>query len=129
MKWNKLALVFFGMVAVSIALMMGDRSSAQDAGRESNGPAKSEAIRAEESMPPSGDSASIGYFQTRNKIIVISCGPKGSLYTIKDKDGRTLAAKLSGKDFQSKYPELYDQIKDGVAGNDATLRIKSFIQR
>jgi hypothetical protein len=64
----------------------------------------------------------IGHLQSRDKIVTISKGQKGTVYTVKSKDGKTLNADLSEKDFEAKYPTLYQQVKYGLAGNDATLR-------
>ncbi len=69
----------------------------------------------------------IGYLQTRDKIVTISRGAKGSVYTVKAKDGKVLASDLNEKDFEEKYPTLFNQVKYGLAGNDATLR-KSSLQ-
>ena len=70
----------------------------------------------------STEQAVIGHLQSRNRIVTVTRGPKGVFYTIKTKDGKTLATKLGEKDLQAKYPDVYYQIKSGVAANDATLR-------
>jgi hypothetical protein len=64
----------------------------------------------------------IGHLQFRDKVVTISKGQKGTAYTVKSTDGKTLDANLNEKNFQAKYPSLFDQIKDGRANNDATLR-------
>jgi hypothetical protein len=64
----------------------------------------------------------IGSLQTRDKVVTISQGAKGIVYTIKTKDGKTVAKELTEKDLQAKYPGVYRQIKSGLAANDATLR-------
>jgi hypothetical protein len=66
----------------------------------------------------------MGCLQSRNKIVMISRGAKGSFYTVKDKDGRVLASKIAEKEFEEKYPALFNQVKYGLAGNDASLRMK-----
>jgi len=69
------------------------------------------------------NSTVIGYMQSRDRIVTISTGPKGTVYTIKNKDGKALAENISEKDLQEKYPSVYSQVKYGLVGNDATLRI------
>jgi hypothetical protein len=71
---------------------------------------------------PAAKDVVLGYLESRDRIVTLLRGTKGTIYTIKTKDGKTLATKLQEKDFQAQYPQLYDQIKYGVAGNDATLR-------
>ena len=74
-----------------------------------------------EQSAPNGTSV-IGHLERRDKIITITKGPKGPLYTVKTKDGKIIAKKIDEKNLQAKYPDIYHQIKSGVAGNDATLR-------
>jgi hypothetical protein len=69
-----------------------------------------------------GKEVNMGYLQTRDKIVMISRGAKGSLYTVKSKDGKVLSSKINERDFEDKYPVLFRQVKNGLAGNDATLR-------
>jgi hypothetical protein len=64
----------------------------------------------------------MGYLQFRDKVVMISRGAKGSLYTVKNKDGKVLASKINEKAFKEKYPVLFKQVESGLAGNDATLR-------
>jgi hypothetical protein len=64
----------------------------------------------------------IGHLQSRDRIVTISHGTEGSRYTIKTKDGKAIATNLNEKDFEDKFPMLFNQIKYGLAGNDASLR-------
>ena len=80
----------------------------------------SELKKAENGSPKNGDI--FGHLQTRDRIITISKGRKGTVYTVKSRDGKVLNANLSEKDFRAKYPSLYEKVKYGLAGNDATLR-------
>jgi hypothetical protein len=70
---------------------------------------------------PSRDGV-IGHLQSRDRIVTISHGTKGSRYTINTKNGKTLASNLNEKDFEDKFPVLFNQVKYGLAGNDAGLR-------
>ena len=63
----------------------------------------------------------IGHLESRDRIITITKGPKGPLYTVKTKDGKIIAKKIDEKNLQAKYPDIYHQIKSGVAANDAGL--------
>jgi hypothetical protein len=103
MKLFKKALLLMTIPALYIGLNAADRSSGngQDKGKEDN---------------------VIGYLHTRDKIITIVRGPNGTVYTIKTKSGKTLATKARERDLQAKFPDVYRQVKDGLAGNDATLR-------
>jgi len=103
MKLLKKALLLMTIPALCIGLNAADRSSGigQDRGKEDN---------------------VIGYLYTRDKIISIVRNPSGIVYTIKSKSGKTLATKVREKDLQAKFPDVYRQVKDGLAGNDATLR-------
>jgi|WetSurMetagenome_2_1015567.scaffolds.fasta_scaffold441910_1 hypothetical protein len=63
----------------------------------------------------------IGHLESKDRVITVSQGTKGPLYTITTKEGKVLASKMDEKSLQAKYPDLYHQVKDGVAGNDARL--------
>ena len=116
MKLIKGLSILFGLV-VGIGFMMGLSQEEN----QSDKPAISQSGERNEG-------AVICYLQSRNNIVTISSGPDGNVYTVRTKDGKTMAAKLNEADFQEKYPALYQQIKSSVAGNDATLRIDSRIR-
>jgi hypothetical protein len=107
MKLIKGILVSLGILAICIALM----PATSPAGEQNGKP-----------QTPAGKYVVIGHLQSRDKIVTISLGPKGAVYTIKNKAGRILAAQIQEKDLQDKYPSIYYQITSGVAGNDAILR-------
>jgi len=108
MKWIKGFLIFGGIISVCIGLSITARSFAQD----------------ENKKPQVTDKNSVvfGYLQSRDRIVTISRGPKGTFYTIKNKNGKILAEDISEKELKEKYPSVYSQVKYGLAGNDATLR-------
>ena len=116
MKLIKGLSILFGL-AVGIGFMMGLSQEEN----QSDKPAISQSGERNEGVV-------ICYLQSRNNIVTISSGTDGNVYTVRTKDGKTMAAKLSEADFQGKYPALYKQIKSSVAGNDATLRIDSRIR-
>jgi|WetSurMetagenome_2_1015567.scaffolds.fasta_scaffold107142_2 hypothetical protein len=67
----------------------------------------------------------IGHLQMRDKVVTISKGEKGTVYTVKNKDGKLLDENLNEKNFQAKYPVLYDRLQDGRAGENDLWRRKS----
>lgn len=54
-------------------------------------------------------------------MITIFTGDDGPLYTVKNKDGTVLTHKINEQELQAKHPELYRDLKTGIAGNDASL--------
>jgi hypothetical protein len=118
MKRMKAVAIPLSVFAVIVALMMTYRSVAQSGSQKSNEPPKSQVT--EQNKGQKKDVV-IGYLHTRDRVVTISKDSKGAVYTVKDKNGKTLHAKLNEKDFEAKYPELYDQVKNGLAGNDATI--------
>jgi hypothetical protein len=71
--------------------------------------------------------AIIGHLESKNRRITIAAGPHGPLYTIKTKEGQVLATRIDEKSLQAKYPDIYAEMKTGVAGNDATLHDREIV--
>jgi hypothetical protein len=63
----------------------------------------------------------IGYLEKRDRVITIKSGPKGTVYSVATKDGKTLFENVSSEQLKAQAPELHDLIKTGVAG-DARVR-------
>jgi hypothetical protein len=116
MKPTKMLRIALSAVVLCFVLTTGWQLIAQSVNRTGNEPI---AVKRKGS---SGGSIVIGYVQTRDRVITISRDSRGSVYTVKNKDGKTLAAGLREKDFEAKFPALHDQVKNGFAGNDASLR-------
>jgi hypothetical protein len=111
------------ILCVCVALVMADRSFAQGGNQKSGEPTKAKVGDEKTGQQTSPKSKTvIGHLHSRDRIVTVTQGPRGAVYTIKTKDGKILATKLEEKDLQAKYPDIYHQIKSGVAGNDATLR-------
>jgi hypothetical protein len=108
MRWIKGLLILSVTMAVWLGLSIAPRSFAQDKDKKPQ-------------MTPN-NSIVIGYMQSRDRVVTISQGPEGTVYTIKNKDGKALAENISEKDLKEKYPSVYSQVKYGLAGNDARLR-------
>lgn len=112
MNLRKIVILSLAGCAICIALTAADKSPART-GDSPQG--KGMKVRA-------GQENVIGFLEMRGKTITITRESNGTFYTIKSKDGKTLAAKLKEKDLQARFPEIYNQVKFGLAGNDATLR-------
>jgi hypothetical protein len=119
MKPKRAAFLSLGILAACFAVPLSDPSLAQGAS-DSARPAANKQQQTPKAS--AGKDVVIGYLESRDRTVTILRSSQGTVYTIKTKDGKTLAKKLKDKDLQAKYPGLYDQIKYGVAGNDATLR-------
>jgi len=102
----KSALVCACILACSFAIIMIDRSLAEE----------------KDNQTSVNKDVVLGHLQTRDRVVTIGRGETGTTYTVKTKDGTILDSNLDDKKFQARYPSLYDQVKDGRAGNDATLR-------
>ncbi len=123
MKRMGRVLIPLGAVAALVALALVDRAFTQTGRQKSNEPVQSQAEQQNTEQSATSDKdVVIGHLQGRDRIVTISRGPKGPVYAIKNKDGKILAAKLNEKELQTKYPAIYNQVKYGLAGNDATLR-------
>jgi hypothetical protein len=100
------------------ALATIGRSFAQTGGEKSHASAD---FQSAEQNKTEKDKSIAGFLHTRDKIITIRHGADGPLYTIKTKNGKTLATNIGEKDLQAKYPDIYRNVKEGRAANDARL--------
>ncbi len=66
----------------------------------------------------------LGHLKMRDKVVTISKGEKGTVYTVKNSEGKLLDENLNEKSFQAKYPSLYDRLQDGRAGGNDLWRQK-----
>ena len=111
------------ILALSVAWIGIDTSFTQDVLKQYDETVKSNASDQQKGRVSStGKDVVIGYLESRDKRITILRGPKGTAYTVQTKDGKTLAAKMSEGDLKTKYPAIFNQIKNGLAGNDASIR-------
>lgn len=58
----------------------------------------------------------IGSLETRGRTIVIMAGPKGTVYSVKDAQGKVLFENVSAEQLRAQAPELHEFIKNSVAG-------------
>jgi hypothetical protein len=103
-----------------VILMTAGTAPAQSHKTSERSETKATAQKKNGQTVPKGASV-IGHLESRDRIITVSKGPKGPLYTITTKDGKILATRIDEKSLQAKYPDLYHQVKTGIAGNDARL--------
>jgi hypothetical protein len=57
----------------------------------------------------------IGRLKTRDRVITITSGSDGPLYTIESKDGEMIATNLSGEELATRFPALYEKIEKSLA--------------
>jgi hypothetical protein len=58
----------------------------------------------------------IVHLEKRNEVVTIMSGQEELLYTVRTKDGRTLAQDLSEQELQTKLPDIYNSLKKSYAG-------------
>jgi hypothetical protein len=117
MRRIKASSACIGLLIVSLILIVAGGVLGQ---KEEPKKAESTDVQTDKQAPVK--EVNMGYLRTRDKIVMISRGTRGSLYTVKNKDGKVLASKINERAFEEKYPVLFHQVKYGLAGNDATLR-------
>ena len=69
-----------------------------------------------------GPLAVIGHLEFRDKVVTIFSSSSGPRYTIATKEGKMIAARLGEEELLAEFPDLYQSIKTGEAGNDASLQ-------
>jgi hypothetical protein len=55
--------------------------------------------------------------QFRNYHITVSAGERGSLYTVKETDGKLLADRLTAQELQTRLPDVHRFVKEAFAGD------------
>jgi len=63
----------------------------------------------------------MGHLEHKGTVTTIHVGRLGSYYTIKDRDGRVIADRISERQLRSKFENIYDHLKRGLAGTWAGL--------
>jgi hypothetical protein len=130
MKLMKRMSVCLSLLALCVVLTPADRSLGRVGDQKGDEPASSQAGQQNKQRPtPDRKYVVLGSLESRDKVVTIIQGPKGIVYTIKTKDGKTVAKELKEKDLQAKYPGIYRQIKSGLADDDATLMMMRFKPR
>jgi len=70
----------------------------------------------------------IGYIEKNDRQITIKSGPHGTLYSVKNAEGKLLLENVSAEQLRAKAPELQEFIKTAVARQpgskvDASIRV------
>ena len=73
--------------------------------------------------PPQHDSLPvIGYLEGRDRLITIRAGPQSPLYSVTTKEGKVVFENLSTEQLKAQAPEIYNEIKSGLAGDASVGR-------
>ena len=70
---------------------------------------------------PSTSTPVIGHLHARDKIVTITSGSDGPVFSVKSSNGDKLADLLSIYELIARFPDLENVVKRGIAGNDASL--------
>jgi len=65
----------------------------------------------------------VGYLETRDRVVAIKAGPRGTVYTVQRKDGQVLHRNLSARELQARAPELYQLVRYGLAQPKKTEKV------
>jgi hypothetical protein len=116
--WINLAL--FGLAAFALS-----QENRQDKATATNAVPSSAVAESAKTEAGKGESLTvIGYLERRDRIITIKSGPKGTVYSVADKDGKLLFENVSAEQLKAQAPEIHDFITTSVA-NDARVRISA----
>lgn len=76
----------------------------------------------------------IGYLEKRARVITIKSGPRGPVYSVATKNGKSLFENVSAEQLRAQAPELHELIRNGMASNasgrsrDARLTISAALR-
>ncbi len=125
MKTKRTVLVMSLVVVWLTGLTFSQEKSRRDS------TSKPVVVKAPGSVPGStnlntADYPIIGHIEKREHTITIKAGPKGSVYTVKNADGKILFENLSAEQLRAQAPDLQEFLKTGVVGgsgvSDARVR-------
>jgi len=125
MKTKRTVLVMSLVVVWLTGLAFSQEKSRRDS------TSKPVVVKAPGSVPGStnlntADYPIIGHIEKREHTITIKAGPKGSVYTVKNADGKILFENLSAEQLRAQAPDLQEFLKTGVVGgsgvSDARVR-------
>lgn len=63
----------------------------------------------------------MGHLEHKGTMTTIYAGQLGFYYTVRTRDGRTIAEKVPERRLRSKFEKIYRDLKRGVAGNWAAF--------
>src|SRR5687767_6895390 len=64
----------------------------------------------------------IGYLEKADQTITIKSGPRGPVYSVKTKDGKTLFENVPAEQLKAQAPEIHQLIKTGMAADVKAVR-------
>lgn len=70
-----------------------------------------------EESPPS-ENPPVGVVTTSTHEFTLHTGPDGTLYTIRDRDGKPIAREISGQDLAAEFPGLSEELRSLWAGSE-----------
>ena len=119
-------LIFLGLAGIALSQDKSVTTATRKPHEQK--PAKDVSSSSPTSRP--GDYPVIGYLEKQDRTITIKSGPKGTLYSVKTADAKTLLENVSLEQVRAQAPELHEFLKTAVAGNptakvDASVRIRS----
>jgi hypothetical protein len=111
------AMLLSGVVIVAAAgvLCSEDKPAQNPRATPQKAPA-AQASTPSANLAPASDYPVIGTLEKRDRTITIKAGPKGTLYSVKTKDGQVLFENVPAEQLQAQAPELHQFIKGAVAG-------------
>ncbi len=59
----------------------------------------------------------IGYLEHRDHVVTIKTGAQGTVYSARDKAGKTLFENLTAEQLSTQSPEIHDFIEAAIAGS------------
>ena len=119
MKTTRTVLVS-GVIFVALAgLALSEDKPAQSVPAK---PAAAQKVRApapETKATQSAELPVIGFLEQRDRTITIKAGEKGTVYSVKTKDGKVLYEDIPTDQLRAKAPELHEFLNGAVAGTSA----------
>lgn len=70
----------------------------------------------DENPPP--ENPPVGVVSTLTYEFTLHAGPEGTLYTVRDRDGKEIAREISSQDLAADFPALSEELRGLWAGND-----------
>jgi hypothetical protein len=121
-KMTSISFIFLGCLCL---LVCSKDSTAQESSVATE--VKGDMTQSKDSKPSKDLSGYvvIGHLKTKDKYITIRKGPDGPLYTVKSKDGKTLAMDLPAEKLYAEFPELKDVLERSIAIDDARLLLRN----
>jgi hypothetical protein len=73
--------------------------------------------------PEAGPYVWIGHLQHRDRLVTIKTGEQGTVYSVHDKDGKTLFENLTAEQLKKESPEIHGFIEDATVNGFAGMSL------